>query len=328
MTSSQDDYLVVNIIESFLGSAKTSTGGESRSQWEFNCPSSKCRKDQHKYNLAYQSQQHVFKCWKCSYSGFVHRLVKEFGSTQDYTRLKLILPEYKQNPFNIFRKAQVNYDLITCPLPVGYMPLSQLRKSHLYEKAWDYVTNTRKVSLAQIDKLKIGYTEQTGPRKHRIILPSLNSQGKINYWEARDYLDDPKVPYWKPQTPHVSDIIFNEYNINWNLPVYIVEGVFDALRIPNSIPLLGKKPSDLLFFKLLLHKPKVIVCLDADAIKDGMEFYKKLSSLGLDVYFIDLKGYKDISKIFEEGGQEAVNEVLRTSRKIDEVYEISRLLNE
>ena len=35
-------------------------------------------------------------------------------------------------------------------------------------------------------------------------------------------------------------IIFNEHLIDWNEPIYIVEGAFDSIFIPNSIPMLGK----------------------------------------------------------------------------------------
>jgi DNA primase len=207
------------------------------------------------------------------------------------------------------------------------MPLNSERHSNLYKKALDYVMNTRKITQTQIDKFKIGYTE-TGPRKFRIILPSFNSFGRMNYFEARSYLDNPKIPYWKPDFPHAHDIIFNEHLINWDLPVYLVEGVFDALRIPNAIAMLGKKPAELLLNKLIKNNATVVVCLDADAFKDGLDIYKRLSSLGLNVFFIDLKGRKDISKIFEEDGQEKLNEVLRTACRVDAMFEINKLLNE
>jgi len=327
MLNGQDDYIIVNIIEGFLGSPRFSKDSETRVQWEFNCPSTTCRHDADKFNLAYKSNDKVFKCWKCKYSGYVHRLVGEYGSKDDIKRLDLILPKYNNHTFNVFRRPKLDYDLITCDLPDGYLPLSELRKSRLYDLAWDYAVNQRKISPAQIDKFKIGYTE-SGTRKFRIILPSLNSHGKINYYEARAYLKDAKRAYMKPDSPDKQDIIYNEYYINWDLPIYLVEGVFDALRIPNAIPMLGKNPSELLINKLLKNNSTVIVCLDSDAFKDGMGIYKQLSSLGLNVFFIDLKGQKDISKIYEDNGQEKLNEVLRTVRKIDETFEINKILNE
>jgi hypothetical protein len=326
MASEKDNYLITNIIHNFLGAPRHSSGAETRLQWEFNCPTAKCRGD-NKFNLAYRSDSKVFKCWKCKYSGYIYRLVEEYGSKDDLSRLELILPRYERANFSIFKNLEVDHNSIVCELPEGYMPLSQKRKSRLWELAWEYLTIERKVSLSQIDKYKIGYTE-SGPRKFRIIMPSLNAAGLTNYYEARAYLKDAKRPYWKPDTPHVHDIIYNEYFINWDLPVYLVEGVFDSYRIPNSIPLLGKSPSPLLISKLLEHKSTVIICLDSDAFKDSSEFYNMFSSLGLSVYFIDLKGGKDVSKIYEDHGQEKINEILKHPKKIDTLFEINKILNE
>lgn len=331
MVDGQSDYLVVNILENFLGNPKSNKNAESKVQWEFNCPSSKCRPDRGKFNLAYHAKNKIFKCWKCGYSGFVYKLAHDHGSSEDFKRLKLVLPEYAIGNFNIFRKSKVNHDAITCDLPLGYMPMNVERASSLYKKAWHYLVTTRKISPAQIDKYKIGYTE-TGPRKFRIIFPSYNALGIMNYFEARSYLDNPAIPYYKPDSPDKNDIIFNEKFINWDLPIYLVEGIFDSLRIPNSIPILGKVPSDLLIKKILEHNATVIVCLDADAFKDGMQIYKKFASLGLNVFFVELEGGKknkrDISKIFEQDGQEGLNKVLKKIKRVDTSFEINKLLNE
>lgn len=334
MVNHQEDYLVVNIIENFLGTPKSGRDPEKRTQWEFNCPSPTCRKDQGKFNLAYNSNDKIFKCWKCKYSGVIYRLVKEYGSGEDFKRLKLILPEYKLNTFNVFKKAEVNYESIVCEMPNGFLPLNADRPSALFKKAYDYAVNIRKISKAQIDKYNIGYTE-IGPRKFRIIFPSYNSNGRMNYFEARSYMDSPKVPYYKPDYPNKQDIIFNEKFINWDLPIYLVEGVFDALRIPNAIPMLGKSPSPLLIKRILENNATVIICLDVDAFKDGIEIYKQLHSLGINVFFIELKKdksdknkVKDISKTFEDDGQEGVNKILKTAQKIDTAFEINKLLNE
>ena len=323
----ENKFLIVNLIEGFLGSPKNSRNAESKNQWEFNCPSPTCRHDHDKFNLAYQASTFVFKCWKCKYSGFVHKLVNEYGKQSDLSRLKLLLPEHKSQSLNIFRKPEINYDLVTCELPDGYLPLSYEQNTNLYRMAYDYATKERKITQQQIDKYKIGYTE-SGPRKYRIILPSLNSLGKINYFEARSYMLNPKIPYYKPDFPHVQDIIYNEYYINWDLTIYLVEGVSDSLRVPNSIPLLGKGISPLLISKLLEHNSRVVLCLDGDAFKDSIQYYDQLTSLGLDIYFVDLTNKKDISKIFEDEGHAAVTALLKTAKRLDITYRLTKILNE
>ena len=54
------------------------------------------------------------------------------------------------------------------------------------------------------------------------------------------------MKYLNPITSK-EDIIFNEDKIDWNKNLFLVEGVFDSLFIPNSIPMLGKVMSDKLW---------------------------------------------------------------------------------
>lgn len=326
------NYSIVQIIKNFLGNPNNESDSLNKKQWQFNCPGPSCRHDSGKFNLEYNSEKKAFKCWKCepSYSGYIHKLVKDYGSRDDLHRLNLIYP---QEDFKNFKEKEVRpkklHELITCKLPEGYFPLGRTRNTLLYNLAWDYLVKERKVSPSIIDKYQIGYTE-SGPRKHRIIIPSFNSLGHINYYEARSYMKGPKViPYIKPSSEevHKNDIIFNEYFINWNLPVFLVEGAFDMFRIPNSIALLGKEISQLLIDLLVKNKCKVIVCLDDDAISKSIETYKILSSLGLDVFFIDLSEQKkDISKIYEDHGKDGIAKVLKTLKKINLSFEINKKL--
>lgn len=327
-----NNYAVVQIIQNFLGAPKNEFDALSKKQWQFNCPSSKCKHDSDKFNLEYQSEKHVFKCWKCGYRGYVNSLVSEYGTPEDSIRLNIMLPiDHLKNNRETFKRIKTDHNLATCKLPEGYIPLGKKRNTSLYRLAWDYLINIRKVSPGFIDKYEIGYTE-TGNRKFRIIIPSKNSIGKFNYYEARSYMKDPKIPYIKPSSDEVkkTDIIFNEYFINWNLPIFLVEGVFDMFRLPNAIPVLGKEISELLIDELLKYKPIIFLCFDPDAMDTTTEYYEKLSSLGLNVYYIDLTGYnKDISKIYEDHGKKEVAKAVMNFKRLDlEAQVIKKLKDE
>jgi len=327
-------FIIISILKNFLGDPKSSRDLETREQWEFNCPSHQCRNDINKYNLAFNTKNNIYKCWKCKDSGIIHKLVYKYGSAEDNKRLKLIMPTYTGNFINVFRKNIVNHNLITCPLPDGYTPITSAIKTPMHQLAYDYAVKTRRLSFNQLIEHKIGYTE-VGAYRNRIIIPSFNDYGNINYFEARTFLKNIKPPYYKPDQkvfpdkniPEKYDIIFNERNINWDLPVYLVEGVFDMFRIPNSIPMLGKTPSWLLISRLIEHNATVIICLDEDAFKDSFEIYEQLSSLGLDVYFVDLKGLGDISYHYEQNGAQGITGLLQSRKKMDFIYKISRILN-
>jgi hypothetical protein len=73
-------------------------------------------------------------------------------------------------------------------------------------------------------------------------------------------------------------LIFNESRIDWEQDIYLVEGVFDGFFVTNSIPLLGKFVSDLLWETLYDRaKGRIKICLDGDAWTDAIRIYDKLS---------------------------------------------------
>jgi DNA primase len=315
MVSGENNIVINSILKRILGDPKDEY--DNIIQFEYNCPSSYCRSDIDKFNLGYNSELNIFHCWKCKYKGFVKRVIEDFGTEDENEKIKLIFPKssknYLQNNNNITNNKIVVDQNLICELPEGFKPLSQTYSSLNYRKAIKYL-QSRKVDFETIKKYNIGYTED-GPRKFRIIIPSYNVDGKINYYEARSYLPNIKPTYLKPDFPDKQDIIFNVKNINFNLPVYLVEGVFDMFPILNAIPLLGKTISDLLLTKLLEFKSKIVICLDEDAKKDAYNLYFKLESLGLDVYYVDIKG--DIAKYYEQNGREELIKILRNHKKID-----------
>lgn len=286
-------------------------------QFEFNCPSSYCRNDVDKFNLGYNSDLNIFHCWKCKYKGFVKKLADDYGNEDEKEKIRLIFPKasknYTQNIQQNNNIKKVSSEDVICELPEGFKPLVEKSSSPNYRKAIKYL-QSRKVDFDTIKKYNIGYTED-GPRKFRIIIPSYNLDGKINYYEARSYVPSIKPTYLKPDYPDKQDIIFNLKNINFNLPVYLVEGVFDMFPIINAIPLLGKTISEILLNKLIENQSKVIICLDEDAKKDAYDLYFKLESMGLDVYYVEIQN--DIAKYYETNGREALINLIKKHKKLD-----------
>ena len=98
-------------------------------------------------------------------------------------------------------------------------------------------------------------------------------------------------------------------------------------RLPNAIPVLGKEISELLIDQLIKHNCTVIICFDPDAINKKVETYTKLTSLGLNVFFVDLTIYnKDISKIYEDHGKEEVAKAVSNIKRLDLSMEIKKKL--
>ena len=69
--------------------------------------------------------------------------------------------------------------------------------------------------------------------------------------------------------------------INWNQPIILCEGAFDAIAIRrNAIPILGKSLSPSLMKKIITSKVKdIYIALDKDAQKDALEIAENLLEL-------------------------------------------------
>ena len=105
------------------------------------------------------------------------------------------------------------------------------------------------------------------------------------------------------------DVIGFDLFINWDEPIILCEGVFDAMSFKrNAIPLFGKTMSKRLHKKILQQKvKKVFLALDDDAQLDAMKISEKLMNEGIDVRKIDLKngdpndiGFKKLTKMLGE----------------------------
>jgi 5S rRNA maturation endonuclease (ribonuclease M5) len=113
--------------------------------------------------------------------------------------------------------------------------------------------------------------------------------GKLNYFIARAY-HDTNMKYKNP--PVSKNVVVFEEQINWNEPIVLVEGVFDAISVRrNAIPMLGKFLPKKLEVKLLENKVKnVYILLDDDAKTEALNLERKLTSYGINVSQVSVSG--------------------------------------
>ena len=104
-----------------------------------------------------------------------------------------------------------------------------------------------------------------------VIIPSYDGDGFLNYYVGRSF---DKNAYIKHKLASATkDIVGFEMLINWDLPVILCEGAFDAMTIKrNAIPLFGKKISSELMKKIIQSKCKSIyLALDDDKLLDAFD---------------------------------------------------------
>ena len=164
----------------------------------------------------------------------------------------------------------------------------------------------RGIGELEIRKYMIGYC-QDGMYAGMVIIPSYDYFGKLNYFIGRTYTKGSSVKY---KAPAVSkNIIFFENHINWNMPITLVEGVFDAISVKrNVIPLLGKFIQRRLQDKIYESKVSNInIFLDSDATKDAVYHANTFMKNGIAVKNIVPAAGKDASDIGFVKSNELIN---------------------
>lgn len=307
---------VVEILQSFLGDSKKHN--EGKGQIAFDCPA--CALDKGKPqgdgkgNLEVNYNKGVFKCWSCyqtnSMHGGIPKLIKRFGSPQLLKEYLILKPEYRHDD---------DVQSIIVKFPKGYKKLSECPKDSF--KRGSAISYLYKRSLGSdiIKEFDIGYTTD-GDFHDRIIIPSYDEFGDINYFIARSFDWKVKPKYLNPEAEK-QEVIFNENKINWDSTIYLVEGVFDHIVIPNSIPLLGKFISPKLF-ELLYKKASanIVIVLDSDAYADALQLYKILDVGDLKDKIkmcIPADGL-DPSLIYQKYGNNGIITLLKSASKIQE----------
>ena len=279
--------VLLDLIEEVLDKPKKVY--ETRHQYGYDCPN--CMdikgldKGDNKGNLEINLNKFVYHCWGCGISGTLGRLFDEYGTKSQKKVYNLIKPEeLKQQEA---KKPKLK-------LPEGFTTFEDSNPRFIpHIEAYKYL-QSRGITDEIIKKYQIGYTV-TGDFAYRIIVPSFNKEGVLNYFVARAWVKS-RLKYKNP-TAAKDEIIFNEGIIDWNKDVYLCEGVFDSFFLDNPIVMLGKKMSSLLFETLYNNaKGNIIICTDGDAWLDGVKLYHELNggTLYNKIKIIKLPKDKDI----------------------------------
>lgn len=258
----------------------------------------------HNKKLSINFTKRVWKCWVCGMAGrHLYSLAKKlnFNKEQMDELRELLKDEY------IYPKSQDEVTVLR--LPEEFHPLWIPEKSYDYKNALSYLKR-RGITAGDIIRYRMGYCT-SGQYANRIIIPSYDEKGELNYFVGRDFFDVSKLKYKNP--PVSKDVVGLEYHINWNYPIVLCEGIMDAIAIKwNAIPLFGKTVSPALR-KMIYDKAvkEIYIALDSDAKSDAIRLAETFIKNGLTVHLVELEG-KDPSEI----GFEQVQRAIETAKTI------------
>ena len=295
------DYtFLLGSIENVLGKSHK----RARDNYAFHCPFCNHRKPKLEINMVTNDEgKNFWECWVCKTRGqSIFSLVKQLKLPK--LEAQEILKYVKKG-----KKYEYKNDEIV-ELPKEYQPLISASSTSIIANKIKKYLNDRGLTENDIIKYNVGYTT-TGEYGGRIIIPSYSSSNRLNYFIGRTY-ENSYFKYKNPQS--TKDIIFFENQINWNQPIILCEGVFDAIAIRrNAIPILGKSLPPSLIKKIITSDVKdIYIALDKDAQKDALEISEKLLNLGKRIFLVDLKE-KDPSEM----GFKAFTRLIQTAEELD-----------
>jgi DNA primase len=272
------DQLLVTLVDSVLGSGRDT----ARSNRAYHCPF--C--DHHKPKLEVcmntnSKGENPWNCWVCGKKG--KKLINLFKSLKvDSLKIKEI-----KSLVGDSKSTLTLTQTETLSLPKEFVSFYPIPDGIIAKHALAYL-KSRNITEEDIIKYNIGYCEY-GEHANMIIIPSYDENGTLNYFSARSFDKNSSRKYKNPQISR--DIIPFEFYINWNSPLILCEGVFDALAIKrNVIPLLGKNISKELMKKIVMSSiQKIYIALDKDAIKEALGFCENLLNQGKKVYLVELQ---------------------------------------
>lgn len=262
----------------------------------FHCPYCKHQKRKLSVNFI----KNAWKCWVCDKSGLkVFQLVKRFGSLEDIKRWVAVddtasLTETDAEIVALFNKPEKKEYKIT--LPSEFISLCNDNLPYTSIMPLRYL-KSRGIAQEDIKKWRIGYCSH-GAYENRIVIPSFDLEGDINFFEARTYVGE-RIKYRKPEVPK-NEIIFNELMIDWSRPIYLVEGVFDAISIgDNAVPLLGSTLSrkHKLFKEIAKNNSQVYLALDEDANFKLEKIIALFRKYNIRHSVVNTTGFEDIAEM-------------------------------
>lgn len=288
---------ILNILIQILGPGRKTSGNNHA----FRCPNG-CQPLKNKLEVNINTSK--YQCWVCG---------NEKNGIKGRNLISLLkrcdAPKEKIAELKSYLKVDVHDITPTVTdkvhLPKEFKSLLNSNNSVIAKHAMVYLKK-RGISEDDIIKYNLGYCE-SGVYSKRIIVPSYDENGVLNYFTARSFEKDNPIKYKNPNSSR--NIIPFEFFINWDLPLVLCEGPFDAIAIKrNAIPLLGKNIQSNLMKRIVISSvEKIYIALDKDAQKKALEFCQQLMNENKEVYLIDMQdkdpsdmGFKHFTHIIQD----------------------------
>ncbi len=275
----------VRFIESVFGRGRLSRNTKNI---DVRCPIC-APSDKEKKKLSIRTDDHRSHCWTCDWcSHTLAPLLKKHGELSK-------LAEYRALFFhsNVPVEQETQHvKSVTLPKDFTLLTLAGNDPDAMATRAY---VSRRGLTSRDMWRFKMGMSNDF-QLKRRVVVPSFDSMGAVNYYVARA-IDSYKRPKYSNPDVDKLPIIFNELDIDWTTRLVVCEGVFDMFKCgENVVPLLGSDLNEMsaLFNSIIVNSTPVAVALDGDMWSTKtIKAAKKLAEYNVDVVIVDTRSYGD-----------------------------------
>ena len=289
----------MNFIKSKLRFLNEVMGAHAKSadgvNYAFRCPA--CSSPgATKKKLVIRLDNDHFHCWVCDYRG--RRLTslfrRYFPAALAKYQSRFLGKKIKSSDISFTPEA------MTVSLPQNFVLLSTNMQNSIDPdiKAVISYAHRRGIDDKDMWYFKFG-TCTTGKYRRRLIMPSFDADGKLNYLVARSIDSTNSRKYLNARVPK-KDIIFNEINVRWDKELTLLEGPLDLINANyNAGCLLGSSLTEsyAMFKKIVKNKTPVLLALDPDATTKSHKIARLLSSYGIPTRILGSHDYGDVGEM-------------------------------
>ena len=215
---------VYDILVEVLGESKQGGYIQGCSQYQWNCPSCALEKGgvDGKYNLETSFVIGKFHCWACDAKGSISYLIGKYGNTKLVKEYQDAIKDIRESKMydltsymdGINGVIQNDGKMLTLPKTFTKIDISNLKNKKLLA-----YLEKRKISQDIINRFNIGYIQWDNEEysmRSRLVVPSYDENGILNYWVSRDFTGYEKRTKYKNCDADKKEIVFQESLINYN----------------------------------------------------------------------------------------------------------------
>lgn len=262
----------------------------------FSCPS--CGGETHKKKFYINLDTWQCHCWSCNLRGkTILSVLRKYGTKSDVESFMSHIG-IKDREFSSL-KSESQDEIERIRLPENFILLADSQRS-IDPDIRGCIKYLRSRGLSERDLWRYRFgTVTRGRFKRRVIIPSFDSFGDLNFFVSRAIDDSARRKYINSNN-NKKFIIFNEIDIDWSRELTLVEGPFDMVKAgENATCILGSSLRDdyLLFSRIVSNETPILLALDSDMKSKEQEIAMQLNSYGCQVRVMDLGGFSDVGSM-------------------------------